>query len=105
MKRAWRATAATAVGLLVVLLWAQEARCGVIGLDLGSAWFKVGAIQGTVFDVMVNAEGRRKQPVLVGFDRGERVFGRDAERLWNRDPRTVFGYTTQLLGKPVNHSF
>mmetsp|Transcript_15017 Transcript_15017/g.22491 ORF Transcript_15017/g.22491 Transcript_15017/m.22491 type:complete len:113 (-) Transcript_15017:15-353(-) len=53
----------------------------VVGIDLGAEWYKIGLIQGTTFDVVVNKEGRRKQPSFVGFYRGERVFGRDAERI------------------------
>eukprot|EP00010_Vexillifera_abyssalis_P001096 CAMPEP_0201560938 /NCGR_PEP_ID=MMETSP0173_2-20130828/78527_1 /ASSEMBLY_ACC=CAM_ASM_000268 /TAXON_ID=218659 /ORGANISM="Vexillifera sp., Strain DIVA3 564/2" /LENGTH=908 /DNA_ID=CAMNT_0047975403 /DNA_START=31 /DNA_END=2755 /DNA_ORIENTATION=- len=77
----------------------------VVGIDLGAEWYKIGLIQGTTFDVVVNKEGRRKQPSFVGFYRGERVFGRDAERILTRKPSQVYTNTQHLLGKSLSHPF
>jgi hypoxia up-regulated 1 len=75
----------------------------VIGIDLGTKWFKVALIKGSHFDLVVNTEGRRKQPTLVGFFRDERHFGRDAERMLIRRPHLVFESVQNLLGlRPQN---
>lgn len=51
----------------------------VIGIDLGSKWYKVAMIQGNNFDLVLDAAGDRRRVSLIGFHGEERAFGRDAD--------------------------
>lgn len=53
----------------------------VIGIDFGSKWIKMSVIRGNEFAVILDAASQRKTTNTVSFERGERFFGPDAERL------------------------
>ena len=76
----------------------------IIGIDLGSKYFKVALVKpGTPFEIVTNVHTKRKTETLVGFDEGERRFGGDAKTLAGRRPHLVFEQIPHLLGKNVNH--
>mmetsp|Transcript_21383 Transcript_21383/g.60214 ORF Transcript_21383/g.60214 Transcript_21383/m.60214 type:complete len:599 (+) Transcript_21383:3-1799(+) len=74
----------------------------VVGIDIGSKWYKVAMIQGNSFDIVVDEAGDRRRPSMVAFHDGVRYFGRDAEQLAVRYPDDVFANFGDLLGRNVS---
>lgn len=65
--------------LIGVLMLVCVSRGSVIGIDLGTDWFKVSIVKrGNVFDLVLNAESKRKTPAMMGIREGERAFGSSA---------------------------
>jgi molecular chaperone DnaK (HSP70) len=79
------AVSCVAVALLLSL---TPASCGpVVGIDMGSMWYKVAMIQGQQMDLVLDVAGDRKRNTWVGIKGEDRVFGRDAEAMVRGRPR------------------
>jgi hypoxia up-regulated 1 len=47
----------------------------IVSIDYGTEWFKIGIVKpGTPFDLVLNAESKRKTDAIVAFKGDERVF-------------------------------
>ena len=53
----------------------------VVGIDMGTMWYKVAMIQGQHMDLVLDVAGDRKRNTWVGIKGEDRVFGRDAETM------------------------
>jgi hypoxia up-regulated 1 len=68
-------------GLALVLLFAAPALSAVVGLDLGSEFFKVVLVKPGSMDVALNEASGRKTPTAIGFTEDERLYGEPATTL------------------------
>jgi molecular chaperone DnaK (HSP70) len=58
---------------------------------------------GSPFQISINYESKRKTPALIGFYKGERLFGANADGILARKPRHVFVAPHRLLGRNASH--
>lgn len=71
-----------AVCLFLSLLFIAPSTCGpVVGIDMGTMWYKVAMIHGQHMDLVLDVAGDRKRNTWVGIKGEDRVFGRDAETM------------------------
>eukprot|EP00301_Raphidiophrys_heterophryoidea_P004011 c11779_g1_i1.p1 GENE.c11779_g1_i1~~c11779_g1_i1.p1 ORF type:complete len:1020 (-),score=264.88 c11779_g1_i1:719-3778(-) len=73
----------------------------VIGVDLGTRYFKIGLLQaGKPYHVILNVESQRRTSTAVSFVSGsEREFGDTAQGLATRIPEDTVLLATTLLGR------
>ena len=89
--------------LLLLLVTSTTAQ--LIGIDTGSAYFKVALVKpGSPFQIVTNVHSKRKTETLVGFEDGERRFGGDATTLASRRPKQAISFVPRLLGRNLNHT-
>lgn len=70
------------LGLLVLLVAMNCAQALVVGIDLGSQWYKLAMVRpGRPIDIVLNEQSARKTHTMVGWNRDERAFGSDAFNL------------------------
>jgi len=88
------------VSLVVIFLCISHIAQGfVIGIDFGSEWFKASVIRAKVFEVALNDQSSRKTATTVTLQNGELILGTDAKNLITRNPKSVYVYPNQLLGR------
>lgn len=72
----------------------------VMSVDLGSEWIKIAIVKpGVPMEIVLNKESRRKTPVAVALKETERLFGDSAVAMSAKNPKVVFRYLQNLLGK------
>ena len=71
----------------------------VVGIDLGSMWYKIAMVQGQTMDIVVNEVGDRKISTVLGLRGKDRSFGNSAERMMLRYPENGYKYVLDLIGK------
>jgi len=92
------------IALAVFCCASYSAGFAAIGIDFGTESFKVGMIQSTGIDLILNAQSGRKTVNSVGFDdKGERVFADAAARISARSPERIVYAAQRLLARPLSH--
>ncbi|MEM7246148.1 MAG: molecular chaperone DnaK [Acidobacteriota bacterium] len=72
----------------------------ILGIDLGTTNCCVAVFEGGEAEVMVNREGGRTTPSIVGFtDRGERLVGNIAKRQAITNPQNTVFAVKRLIGR------
>lgn len=70
------------LGLLGLLVAVHCAQGLVMGIDLGSQWYKLAMVRpGRPIDIVLNEQSSRKTHTMVGWNKEERAFGSDAFNL------------------------
>ncbi|MBN3293349.1 HYOU1 protein, partial [Polypterus senegalus] len=76
----------------------------VMSVDLGSEWMKIAIVKpGVPMEIALNKESRRKTPVAVCLKENERLFGDGAMGVSVKNPKVVFRYFQDLLGKELGN--
>lgn len=70
----------------------------VIGIDLGTTNSCLSVFEGGNPVVIVNSEGKRTTPSVVGFDKGERKVGDPAKRQAVTNPKNTVYEVKRLMG-------
>ncbi|KNC84797.1 hypothetical protein SARC_03005 [Sphaeroforma arctica JP610] len=92
----------SALALTVVLLalFSYVNAIGVISIDFGSEWLKMGLVKrGVPADIILNAESKRKTDMVLHLGPKERTFGAAAAVSGLRFPEKTFGYLLPLVGQ------
>ncbi|XP_069038910.1 hypoxia up-regulated protein 1 [Lepisosteus oculatus] len=90
--------------LLVAHLPSHTDSVAVMSVDLGSEWMKIAIVKpGVPMEIVLNKESRRKTPVAVCLKENERVFGDGALGVSVKNPRQVYRYLQDLLGKRLDN--
>mgnify|MGYP002176860828 CR=1 FL=1 len=85
--------------MLILLALLTSATANVIGIDLGSEYFKISIIKpGMKLTIVENGHTKRKTPSTISFYQNERSFGIDAESLLTKAPNTTITYIPRWLG-------
>src|SRR3954464_13434982 len=72
----------------------------IIGIDLGTTNSVVSVMEGNEPKVIVNAEGSRITPSVVGFAKnGERLVGQVAKRQAGPNPESTIYSTKRFMGR------
>ncbi|XP_078283022.1 hypoxia up-regulated protein 1 [Rhinoraja longicauda] len=72
----------------------------VMSVDLGSEWIKIAIVKpGVPMEIVLNKESRRKTPVAVSLKENERLFGDNAVAMSAKNPKVVFRFLQNVLGK------
>eukprot|EP00656_Telonema_subtile_P041302 TRINITY_DN4641_c0_g1_i2.p1 TRINITY_DN4641_c0_g1~~TRINITY_DN4641_c0_g1_i2.p1 ORF type:complete len:904 (-),score=310.77 TRINITY_DN4641_c0_g1_i2:228-2939(-) len=71
----------------------------VLGIDLGTQFFKVAYVKTGQFDLVLNEASKRKTATAVAFNEGERYVGDTAQALKLRYPSKVVTKFQRLLGR------
>jgi hypothetical protein len=88
------------VALALLASFAGVANGAVLGIDLGGQYIKASLVKPRVpLDVVINPEGGRRSPAIVGFFDGEQVFGNLALNQQSRRPKNFVSYVKMLIGK------
>ena len=74
----------------------------VIGIDLGTSNSCVSVMEGGQPTVIVNSEGNRTTPSVVGFSKGERKVGDAARRQAITNPKNTVYAIKRFMGMPYN---
>uniref|UniRef100_A0AAY4BCK0 Hypoxia up-regulated protein 1 n=1 Tax=Denticeps clupeoides TaxID=299321 RepID=A0AAY4BCK0_9TELE len=73
-----------------------------MSVDLGSEWMKMAIVKpGVPMEIVLNKESRRKTPVAVCLKENERLFGDGALGVSVKNPKVVYRYLQNLVGKRV----
>lgn len=70
----------------------------VIGIDLGTGFSAVSVFENGAPTIIVNSEGKRTTPSVVGFDKGERKVGDPAKRQAVTNPKNTVYEVKRLIG-------
>uniref|UniRef100_A0AAR2KTN7 Hypoxia up-regulated protein 1 n=1 Tax=Pygocentrus nattereri TaxID=42514 RepID=A0AAR2KTN7_PYGNA len=90
--------------LALVLLPSPTASVAVMSVDLGSEWMKIAIVKpGVPMEIVLNKESRRKTPVAVCLKENERLFGDSALGVSVKNPKVVYRYLQNLLGKTAEN--
>ncbi|XP_062869814.1 hypoxia up-regulated protein 1 [Trichomycterus rosablanca] len=90
--------------LALALLPAPTASVSVMSVDLGSEWLKVAIVKpGVPMEIVLNKESRRKTPVAVCLKENERLFSDSAMGVSVKNPKLVYRYLQNLLGKTADN--
>jgi len=71
----------------------------VLGIDLGTKFFKVAYVKTGSFDLVLNEASKRKSANAVSFSDGERMVGDTANALKMRYPMRVTSQVQRLIGR------
>ena len=74
----------------------------VIGIDLGTSNSCVAVVENGVPTIIVNSEGNRTTPSIVGFDKDERKVGEPAKRQAITNPQKTVHSIKRFIGKKFN---
>jgi molecular chaperone DnaK (HSP70) len=77
------------VGVSLAICFLPTARSLVFGLDFGSRWVKMSVIRGNSFEIILDAQTKRKFMSGLAFHDDERFFAADAEKVV-RSPTQLF---------------
>ncbi|XP_048872168.1 hypoxia up-regulated protein 1 [Brienomyrus brachyistius] len=84
----------------ILALPSPTASVAVMSVDLGSEWMKLALVKpGVPMEIVLNKESRRKTPVAVCLKENERLFGDSALGVSVKNPKLVYRYLQDLLGK------
>lgn len=90
--------------LLTVFLSSQTESVAVMSVDLGSEWMKLAIVKpGVPMEIILNKESRRKTPVAVCLKENERLFGDGALGVAVKNPKVVYRFLQNLLGKTADN--
>ncbi|KAI4875826.1 hypothetical protein NFI96_024442 [Prochilodus magdalenae] len=90
--------------LALALLPSPTASVAVMSVDLGSEWMKIAIVKpGVPMEIVLNKESRRKTPVAVCLKENERLFGDSALGVSVKNPKVVYRYLQNLLGKTAKN--
>ncbi|XP_066507494.1 hypoxia up-regulated protein 1 isoform X1 [Hoplias malabaricus] len=90
--------------LSLALLPSPTASVAVMSVDLGSEWMKIAIVKpGVPMEIVLNKESRRKTPVAVCLKENERLFGDGALGVSVKNPKVVYRYLQNLLGKAYDN--
>ncbi|KAL7847660.1 hypothetical protein AOLI_G00223780 [Acnodon oligacanthus] len=90
--------------LALALLPSPTASVAVMSVDLGSEWMKIAIVKpGVPMEIVLNKESRRKTPVAVCLKENERLFGDSALGVSVKNPKVVYRYLQNLLGKTAEN--
>eukprot|EP00923_Selenidium_pygospionis_P038205 GHVN01066752.1.p1 GENE.GHVN01066752.1~~GHVN01066752.1.p1 ORF type:complete len:907 (+),score=132.35 GHVN01066752.1:3539-6259(+) len=86
------------------LVWSvQPTSAAVYGIDYGAEFFKVAVVSpGKPFEILLNAQSKRKTPSSVFFGPDTRLFGDEAAGRATRAPESIISMPRLLLGMMVN---
>lgn len=85
------------VGLLVAV------QAAVIGIDLGTEYFKISLIQpGKKLEIVENVQSSRITPTLIAFTEEARLMGAEAQSRASTKPDSLLPFFLRLLGVPSN---
>ena len=72
----------------------------IIGIDLGTTNSAMAVMEGAEPEILVNAEGDRTTPSVVGFGKdGERVVGKDAKNKAVTNPENTIASVKRFIGR------
>ncbi|KAJ8399013.1 hypothetical protein AAFF_G00416800 [Aldrovandia affinis] len=95
----WKSTL-WALFYCLALLPSSTDSIAVMSVDLGSEWIKIAIVKpGVPMEIVLNKESRRKTPVAVCLKENERLFGDGALAVSVKNPKVVYRYLQDLLGK------
>ncbi|KXN81662.1 Hypoxia up-regulated protein 1 [Leucoagaricus sp. SymC.cos] len=87
----------------LALLAPLAVEASVLAIDYGADFMKASLMKpGVSFDVLLNKDSKRKIPSVVGWKKGDRVFGGDAFNLASRFPSDVFLDVKTLQAAPYD---
>ncbi|XP_072515313.1 hypoxia up-regulated protein 1 [Salminus brasiliensis] len=90
--------------LALAHLPSPTASVAVMSVDLGSEWMKIAIVKpGVPMEIALNKESRRKTPVAVCLKESERLFGDGALGVSVKNPKVVYRYIQNLLGKTADN--
>ena len=88
---------------LVFLVLLFTAQAAVIGIDLGSEFFKISLIQpGKKLEIVENVQSSRTTPTLIAFTEDARLMGAEAHSRASTKPDSVLPFFLRLLGVAGN---
>ena len=95
------------IPLLALLFIAPTANAGsgiaVMGIDLGSEWFKVAIVKpGVPMEIALNGESKRKTPTVVAIKGEDTLTGNAALTSSLKFPQHAYKYFLSLLGKKLD---
>ena len=70
----------------------------IIGIDLGTTNSCVAVIEGNESKVIVNSEGKRTTPSIVGYNNGDRLVGESAKRQMVTNPENTIYSIKRFIG-------
>ena len=77
----------------------------VIGIDLGTTNSAMAVMEGSQPEILVNAEGDRTTPSVVGFRKdGERVVGKAAKNQAVTNPENTVSSVKRFIGRSYNET-
>jgi len=89
--------------LLILSILLQTALSGLIGIDLGSEFFKVSLIRpGKKLVIVENPQSKRMTNNMISITKNQRVFGDDAYNQYIKNPNSIITYMNNLLGVSSN---
>lgn len=74
----------------------------ILGVDLGSTFSSVSVIENGKAIIVVNEEGRRTTPSVIGLKNGERKVGESAKRQRVVNPRQTISIIKRFMGADFN---
>jgi len=77
----------------------QSQKSAVLGIDLGSQYFKVAYVKTGGFDIVLNEASKRKTATALSMIKGERLFGDSAYSQKPRYPESVMIGMQHIIGK------
>ncbi|XP_056592414.1 hypoxia up-regulated protein 1 [Triplophysa dalaica] len=90
--------------LLAAFLPSHTESVAVMSVDLGSEWMKLAIVKpGVPMEIILNKESRRKTPVAVCLKENERLFGDGALGVAVKNPKVVYRFLQNLLGKTADN--
>ncbi|KAI8346979.1 Hsp70 protein-domain-containing protein [Mortierella sp. GBAus27b] len=99
-KRTMLTTLGTVAALAALSLNTTPVDAAVISIDYGTDWFKVGLVKpGIPFDIVLNAESKRKTQSAITIRGSNRAFGSEALSLATRFPQDSFIGLKRILGR------
>lgn len=94
---------ASILGLLLTSLSTPVQCYGVMSIDLGSEWMKVGLVAPSVqMDLVLNAQSQRKTPMAIAISNNRRFIGDSAIDVAIKFPERTFTHFLDLVGKTVD---
>ena len=92
--------------LLFLCLSLSQISCYMMGIDLGSEYFKVTVIKpGKPFMMLENLISKTKTELSVGLKDDEITYAYDALAKKAKAPANIFNYFAEFLGRKHNESF
>ena len=86
-----------------ILILIKQIKSFLIGVDLGSEFFKVTVIKpGKPFSMMENLQSKTKTLNAIGLKDNEILYSGDARNKKPRIPKNIFNYFSEFLGKNIN---
>ncbi|KAG0235393.1 hypothetical protein BGW42_005372 [Actinomortierella wolfii] len=95
-----------AVAALALCIGNNPVDAAVMSIDYGTEWFKVALVKpGIPFDIVLNAESKRKTQSAITIRGNERSFASDAISLATRFPKDSYLGLKRLLGRTYDDEY